>query len=474
MSKIIRLPAPEEQRLLDELQARLVEPSELPRFNQILDAQHYLQSHQPFGERLYYVVTDAQGQWLALLLFSAAAKHLKLRERWIGWTSAQGRRRLSLVVNNSRFLVLPDKSVPNLGTKALRLVLDRLSDDWQARYGHPVLVVETFVDPEQFCGTVYTANGWQELGQTDGWGRHRRDYYVKHDKPKRLFVRELCRNARRSLQAEHLKGDLAMVEAKVAVRCTMRVEEIESIAQQFKQVPEYRDRYESYPLWSLLTIVLLAVLCEAPRGQKDLQKFARGFSQPQRRALGIRRKPQGQYPAPHQSTFCRFFQHVDGRKVQEASLAIQEQVRGKAPKEDLIVLDGKQPKHGGGQAVLSAVTVPSQFYLGSAIVEKEKTNEIPVARQLFERLDLEGRLVSLDALHTQDETARALVLEHGADYLLTVKDNQATVHRNIEKLVTAPEADFPPSGAYADPSPHPGNQQGPPGESVDPHGGADG
>jgi len=71
-----------------------------------------------------------------------------------------------------------------------------------------------------------------------------------------------------------------------------------------------------------------------------------------------------------------------------------------------------------------------------------------------------GRLVSLDALHTQAETARALVLEHGADYLLTVKDNPASVHRNIEKLVTAPRADFPPSAADADASAHPGNQQG--------------
>jgi hypothetical protein len=473
MSKTVRLPDSEEQKLLDQLQVRLVEPSELRRFNRLLDEQHYLQSHKPFGERLYYVVTDAQGQWLALLLFSAAAKHLKLREQWIGWTGEQARRRLSLVVNNSRFLILAGKNVPNLGSKALRLVLDRLSQDWQARYGHPVLVVETFVDPEQFCGTVYTANGWQELGQTDGWGRHRRDYYVKHDKPKRLFVRELCAGARRSLQAEHLKADLAQVEAKVPVRCSMTVKEIEAIAQRFKQVPEYRARYESYPLWSLLTIVLLAVLCEAPRGQKDLEKFARGFSQAQRRALGIRMNGQGHYPAPHQSTFCRFFQQVDGRKVEEAILAIQEQVRGKAPKEDLVVLDGKEPKHGGGQAVLSAVTVPSQFYLGSAIVEKDKTNEIPVARELFERLDLEGRLVSLDALHTQDETARALVLEHGADYLLTVKDNQATIHKNIEQLIPAPKADFPPSEAHAHPSPHPGAEQGAPGESLDPHGRAE-
>jgi hypothetical protein len=232
-------------------------------------------------------------------------------------------------------------------------------------------------------------------------------------------------------------------------------------------VPEYRTRCENYPLWSLLSIVLVAVLCEAPRGQKDLQKFGRGFSQEQRRALGIRRDRSGHYPAPHQSTWCRFFQKVDARKIQEAILAIQEQVRGPAPQDELIVIDGKEPKHGGGQAVLTAVSVPSQFYLGSALVEKDKTNEIPVARELFDRLDLEGRLVSLDALHTQDETARALVLEHGADYLLTVKNNQPTVRQNIAQLVAAPEADFPPSGADADPGPHSRNQQGPVGEPLD-------
>jgi hypothetical protein len=222
MSKNIRMPSPDEQALLDQVQVRLLDPSELPRFNELLDQHHYLGSLKPFGERLYYVASDAQDQWLSLLVFNAAAKHLKPRDRWIGWTGPQRHRRLSLVTNNSRFLLLPDRSVPNLGTKVLRLTLDRLRADWQARYAHPVVVVETFVDPEEFCGTVYTANGWEELGQTDGWGRHRRDYYVKHDKPKRLFCRELVPNARRSLQAEHLKPDLAVVEAKVPPCCTWR------------------------------------------------------------------------------------------------------------------------------------------------------------------------------------------------------------------------------------------------------------
>ena len=115
-----------------------------------------------------------------------------------------------------------------------------------------------------------------------------------------------------------------------------------------------------------------------------------------------------------------------------------------APKEDLIVLDGKEPRHGSGASILSAVTVSSQHYLGSALVD-QNTNEIPVTRELFNRLELEERLVSLDALHTQDETARALVLEHGADYLLTVKGNQPTVRKQIENLVAAPQGDFSPS-----------------------------
>lgn len=467
MSEPFRKPRPEEQAILESLQVRLLESHEVKQCNELLDEHHYLGSVKPVGERLYYVVTDAHGQWLALLIFAAAAKHLKYRDRWIGWTDAQRERRLSLVVNNIRFLLLPERTFPNLGTRVLRRVLARLSSDWQLAYGHPVLVVETFVDPDQFCGTVYTANGWEELGKTDGAGRHQRDYYVRHDKPKRLFVRELNRNARRSLQAEHLKPALAVVEAKAGPRSRHRVKEIKSIVDHLRQVPEYRQHVESYPLWSLLAIYLLAVLCGAPRGSKDLAKFARKLSQAQRRALGIRPR-HGRYPAPSQPTFWRLLQEVSGDQLEQILLAVQEQLRGPAPKDELIALDGKEPKHGGGQSVLTAICVPSQYYLGSAIVDT-KTNEIPVAQQLFEDLDLKGRFVSLDALHTQTETARDIVLEGGGHYLLTAKDNQPTVHQNIEKLLPAPKADFPPLETYADSVSHPGLRKEPHGEPLHSH-----
>ena len=292
-------PVQAEQALLNEVRlVLLTEPAEHRRFQRLLQQHHYLGALKPVGERLYYAAVDAQGRWVALLLFSAAARHLKHRDQWMGWTRAQRDRRLSLVVNNSRFLILPERSVPNLGSRVLRLSLDRLSDDWQARYGHPVLVVETFVDPEQFCGTVYTANGWQELGLTDGWGRRRRDYYVQHDKPKRLFVRELVPKARRSLQAEHLKPTLAPVEKKAGARCYHKCGEIRALTAHFKVLPEYRDRVESYPVWSLVTLMLLAMLCDAPRGQKDLAKLARRLTQHQRRALGIRPNPKATFPPP--------------------------------------------------------------------------------------------------------------------------------------------------------------------------------
>lgn len=460
MAKPNRLPDFDQQDLLNALSVQVAAPQQLPRIQQLLDEHHYLGSVRPVGERLYYVATDASDHWVGVLLFSAPAKHLKHRDKWIGWSEEQRRRRLSLITNNSRFLLLPAATVPNLGSRVLRLTLDRLSQDWQIHYGHPILAVETFVDVEQFSGAVYKANGWIELGQTDGWGRHRRDYYVKHDKPKRLFVRPLERNAVRHLQAEHLKADLAIVEAKVPARCTAKARQIQSVVEHFKDLEEYRRRIESYPLFSLGALVLLAMLCGAPRGQKDLEKFAASMSQGQRRALGIRRNRQGKYPAPCQSTFSRFFCGIGAESVNRTVLAIQEKLRGPAPRDELVVMDGKEPRHGSGASILTAVTVPSQHYLGSALVDT-KTNEIPVAQQtLIPPLDLQGRLLSLDALHTQDETARAVVLQGGGDYLLTCKKNQPTLWDNIQKKVAAPTADFPPGTLHADPGADLRDQQG--------------
>jgi len=115
-----------------------------------------------------------------------------------------------------------------------------------------------------------------------------------------------------------------------------------------------------------------------------------------------------------------------------------------------VAIDGKAAKRSGGEMLLNAVTVPSLYYLGSEPVPVDKTNEIPVARALFGRLDLDGRLVELDALHTQTATACALVQQGGADYLLTVKDNQKGIRRTLRTCFSAMPADFSPSTDHRD------------------------
>jgi hypothetical protein len=431
--------------------------AEKSQAQEFLVAHHYIGGIKAVGQQIWYGVFDAAGQWLGVLVFCAASRRLHARDSWIGWSEEQRRRRLALVANNARFLLLPQRTAPNLASRTLRLALDRLGEDWRARYGHPVVLVETFVDPEHYCGTTYTVSGWRELGHTEGHGRVRRDFYQDHGKAKRLFAKELYRNARRTLAADCLKRSLAVVEARVPARPTQSSREILSLIGHFKNLPDYRRRIGIYPLWSLLAIVFLAHLCGAPRGQKDLEKFAAGLSDAQRQALGIRRQRDGSYPSPKQPTFCRLMAGIAPEKLEATILQIQRQVRGEPERAELINIDGKEPKHGSGDAVLTAVTAQSQFYLGSTLVPTEKTNEIPVARELFAKLDLEGRIVSLDALHTQDQTARALVLEHGADYLLTVKDNQPGIHRTLEKVIEQPPEIFSPQEP-----PAPGSKKKPP------------
>lgn len=426
--------------LLSTVRTELLDtPGLRAQAQRLLEAHHYLGGVQAVGEQVHYAVSDAQGEWVAVLIFAAAAQHLRPRDQWIGWSDEQRRRRLALVVNNVRFLLLPGRTVPNLGSVVLSRVLARLSDDWQARYGHPVLVVETFVDPERFQGVVYRAAGWSELGLTKGHGRTRRDYYEAHDRPKRLFARELVKHARRSLQAEHLRPALAAVEAKVPVRSTLKADALKSLSDRFRAVPEYRRRMGRYPLFALLGLTACAYLAGAPRGQKDLAAFARRLSARQRAALGVRRDAQGGYPAPSQPTFSRMFEHVSAEQIEAVLLAHQAQVRGAPPEGEIVVLDGKVPKHSGGLNVVTAVTAPGLHLLGTEVVA-EKTNEIPAVRALCARLELDGRLVSLDALHTQAETARQLVLEHGGDYLMTVKGNQLSLQAAVQARVPDPGA----------------------------------
>ncbi len=180
--------------MLKQIQVRPLGQAEEARFQQLMQAHPYLGALPKIGETLWYVASWGE-HWLGLLSFSAAAWKCAARDRWIGWDFRHQYDRLKLIANNSRFLILPDWHRPNLGSRILSLCLKRLDGDWLARFGHRLLLVETFVDPQRFRGTLYQAANWTCVGESLGFRRTRQGYSETQAAPKKVFVRALHRHS---------------------------------------------------------------------------------------------------------------------------------------------------------------------------------------------------------------------------------------------------------------------------------------
>ncbi len=173
-------------------------------WNEYVSRYHYLGYKRPFGCFLSYFIESPHGI-LGCLMFQGAAKALKARDEWIGWTRPQRLRNLPWVINNSRFLVLPWVKVKNLGSHILGKALRRIRDDWLKRWGYSPVLVESFVDPQRYEGCSYKAANWHYLGMTTGEGlpRKARRYTTS---PKKIFVRPLVKDFRALLCSESLQG----------------------------------------------------------------------------------------------------------------------------------------------------------------------------------------------------------------------------------------------------------------------------
>jgi uncharacterized protein DUF4338 len=141
-----------------------------PLFNSLLEQYHYLHYEQPVGAQAKYLIW-AQSRPIACLAWSSAPRHLRARDRYIGWSAEARRRNVRFLAYNSRFLLLPWVRVKNLASHILGRIALRISEDWENLYGHPLYFLETFVDPERFRGTCYYAANWVRLGETTGRGK---------------------------------------------------------------------------------------------------------------------------------------------------------------------------------------------------------------------------------------------------------------------------------------------------------------
>jgi hypothetical protein len=176
------------------------EPTARIRFAAALSEFHYLGYRGTVGENLQYTVTDANSRLLACLLFGSAAWKCKPRDEYIGWNPEQRARDLHLLTNNTRYLILPWIRVPHLSSWILGRVLHRLSADWQRKYGHPITLVETFVERARFAGTSYKASNWIRLGVTTGRSRQDRQHTLRVP-VKDVYLYFLDRKFRKELAA---------------------------------------------------------------------------------------------------------------------------------------------------------------------------------------------------------------------------------------------------------------------------------
>jgi hypothetical protein len=146
-----------------------------PLFNSLMEEYHYLRYEQPVGEHVKYLVW-AQGRPIACVAWSSAPRHIRSRDRYLGWNQEARRRNIRLIAYNTRFLILPWVRVKHLASHILGRMAARISEDWKSLYGHPIYFLETFVDPERFRGTCYRAANWVLLGKTTGRGKQSNSY----------------------------------------------------------------------------------------------------------------------------------------------------------------------------------------------------------------------------------------------------------------------------------------------------------
>lgn len=467
---------PAEQRLLEGVVVRLVsDAAEQQRQDALLEQQHYLGGAQPIGRVLRYVA-EYRGQWVAVLTFCSAALHLKPRDRFLHWSARQVLERRHLIAQNSRFLVLASTGRwPNLASRVLKLVCARLSGDWREHFGHPVLLVETFVDPQRFRGTCYRAANWQPLGQTQGYARCGQDFYQDKQHPKELWVHPLGALALEQLRAPTLAEGLQDGGRPLPPAVPVKTQQMESLSRFVRQhVTEFRDPHGvRHSLGSMIATATLAVAagCQGPHA---MEQFAQSLNHGQRRRLGCRPRPgyPRQFDVPCERTFRRMLKqiepeelrraytdwmasldpepvkvlHLDGKVVRNAEPAPARLAEQPALAKAAALLDtpAEQQKPKAEKALtLVNFQTPQQRLVDQIAVPRDTNEEAAVAAHL-PTMDLASVLVIGDAAHTVKANCQQLTQQQGADYLFFLKGNQPSAHTKAQQLLAGR---FPPSGS---------------------------
>ena len=265
-----------------------------------LGREHGLGAGREAGDRLCQLVR-ADGRLVAVLVWCAAAWHLQARDETVGWDAVTRSRRLQLVVQLRRFLVLEATWRPNLASQCLGAGLRELVGQWESQHGYRPLLAESFSDPESHAGTVYKATNWVPAGVTKGYSQEHTDFYVPNGRPKKLWLKELAPKAGVLLCARELPAACQAAEGDGGgARSPLKVSQLHSLRAAFRQVPDPRAATSRrHPLPAMLGLIALGLLLGA-RDVLDIWRKVAGLSQSQRQALGlgVRDKHSGRLTMP--------------------------------------------------------------------------------------------------------------------------------------------------------------------------------
>lgn len=287
-------------------------------------------------------------------------------------------------------------------------------------------MAESFTDPEAHAGTCYKASGWEAVGMSEGYSRHRADFYVANDRPKRLWLRELTVGARVPLRA---------VEVPDACRggvCTsppggvlpLAAPQIRSLFEVLRQAPDPRAKNTRFRIGTVLTLIAMALLA----GRRDISgitRFAQSLKQPRRRALGLplRKGRRAFYEVPGYGVFYQVLTRMDAEAFAGILSGWLLERAGTLPA--ALALDGKMIRDHIG--LLSLARHEDGAPQAVAVYDQKENTprcEQSAAVGLIESLPaLDGKIVTADPLHCQRKLARPIV-EKGGDYLFQIKGNQ--------------------------------------------------
>jgi hypothetical protein len=315
-----------------EIFVRPVLPMEEPRYQKLMQEYHYLGSLPKISETLWYIAAW-HDQWVALLNFSASALKCAPRDHWIGWNLRLQYDRLKLIVNNSRFLILPDWHIPNLGSRILSLCQKRLDTDWQKTFGHPVILLETFVDPQRFRGTLYRAANWLYVGNTKGFRRIRHGYTATPQSPKMVFLKPLHNDARTLLCRATLQPPYLTGGSKIMLKAN----QMQSLPSFFTAIPDpRRTQGRRHRLPTVLALAAGACLC-GMRGYHATADWAKSLGKRARQRFGCRYE-KGRYLVPSESIIRDVLIRVDPVHLDRA---LQRWNQTYALEDETLAIDGK-------------------------------------------------------------------------------------------------------------------------------------